>query len=439
MYDAIVIGGGPSGIAAAARIGQLKGKVALVEKEFLGGVCTNWGCIPTKAMIASARIVSESIGSDEFGVKSSVKVDFKKVVENRDDEIKRSREISLEILKSNNVELIQGTGSIIDKNTVDVDGNQYSTKNIILCTGSRTSYPPFIKLNEKVITSREMTNIRKRPKNLVIMGGGVIGVEFATIFSNLGSKVIIVEMADRLVALEDKDISEVLQQEFEKSGIKMMLGTAVKEINDRFVVTDKDNIPYDYVLVATGRRPFFDEAMLTRLKIKFDKAGVMVNDYMQSSVRNIYCIGDTTGKSILAHVGVRQGIVAANTIMRVRDIMSRVIPRCVYTIPEIACVGKTEAEAINPKVAKVYLKDNARALLEHKAIGFVKVILERERLVGVQMIGHNVTEILNEASIMIENNIDIRKVVNTIHPHPTISETFKYALQKALGELVEVP
>jgi dihydrolipoamide dehydrogenase len=439
MYDAIVIGGGPSGIAAAARIGQLKGKVALVEKEFLGGVCTNWGCIPTKAMIASAKIVFESKDSEKFGVRTTALPDFEKVIALRDNEIRKSRDVNMEILKTHGVELIQGTGSIFDKNTVEVDGKKYSAKNIILCTGSKTSYPPFVKLNDKVITSREMTTIRKKPKRLVIMGGGVIGDEFATIFRNLGSDVTIIEMADRLMALEDPEIGDVLRQEFEKNGIKVMLGTAVKEIDDRFVVAGESKIPYDYVLVATGRRPFFDEEMLNRLKIKFDRTGVVTDDRLQTSVKNIYCIGDTTGKSILAHVGVRQGIVAANNIMGRKDKMGKVIPRCVYTIPEIACCGKTQAESKDPKTATVYFKDNARSLLEHKTVGFIKVILEKKRLVGVQMIGHNVTEIINEASIIIENNIDLRKVIDTIHPHPTVSETFKYALQKAMGELVEVP
>lgn len=439
MYDAIIIGGGPSGIAAAARIGQLGGKAALIEKEYLGGVCTNWGCIPTKAMIASAKIIYENMNSSDFGISSSAKANFDKVIRHRDDEIKKSRDINYEILKKNNVELIIGIGKITGKNTVSVDGNEFKAKSIILCTGSYATYPPFIKLNDRIITSREMTTIRKRPKNLVIMGGGVIGVEFATIFHYLGSKVSIVEMADRLIVNEDKETGECLSEQFRKAGIKLYLGTPVKEINNKFVVTDKDNIPYDIVLVATGRRPLLDAEMLDRLKIKYDKSGVITNDRMQTSLGNVYCIGDSTGKSILAHVGVRQGIVAANNIMGKKDTMNYLTPRCVYSIPEVACVGKTESEAKNPKTATVNFSDNARALLEHKTEGFVKVILEKDHLVGVQMIGNNVTEMISEASIIINNKIKIKDVLMTIHPHPTLSENFKYALQKALGELVEAP
>ncbi len=439
MYDAIIIGGGPSGVAAATRVGQLGGKACIIEREFLGGVCSNWGCIPTKAMIASARLVCESVDSERFGVKLTANIDFNKVIWHRDNEIKKSRDVMKHVIEKNNVILVVGEGKLVDKNTVSVNGQEMKARNIIISTGSQSTYPPFVKLSEKVLTSKEMTEIRELPKNLVIMGGGVIGVEFATIFKNLGSNVTIVEMTQGLIENEDKEIGECLADEFRKAGIRLLLGTRAKEINENFVITDKENISYDYVLVATGRRPILDEEILNKLKIKYTKNGVEVNDYMQTNIKNIYCIGDTTGKSILAHVGVRQGIVAANNIMGKWEKMSYIIPRCVYSIPEIACVGKTEKEAKNPKTATVYFKDNARASLEGKDAGFVKVILEGDYLAGMLSIGNNVTEIINEATIMIEKKIKVKDAIRIIHPHPTISETFKYAMQKVCNELVEIP
>jgi dihydrolipoamide dehydrogenase len=439
MFDAIIIGGGPSGVAAAARIGQLGGRACLVEKEVLGGVCSNWGCIPTKAMIASARLMYESLGSERLGVKLSAKVDFNRVIMHRDFEITRSRTIMKQVLEQNNVTLIYGEGRIVDKNTVSVNGQEMRARNIILCTGSVASYPSFVKLNNKVLSSREMTQINEIPRRLVIMGGGVIGVEFATIFRYLGSDVTIVEMAGNLLSNEDPETGKALADEFEKAGIRLVLNSSVKEITDKSVVTDNKEIDYDYVLVATGRKPNLDEENLAGMSIKFDRKGITTNDRMQTSRSNIYAIGDNTGKSILAHVGIRQAVVAANNIMGVWDRMSYVVPRCVYSIPEVACVGKTEKEARNPRTATVYFSDNARASVEGTEEGFVKVILEGDYLAGMQSIGGNVTEIINEATMIIERKIKVRDATRMIHPHPTMSENLKYAMQKAIGELVEAP
>jgi dihydrolipoamide dehydrogenase len=438
IYDCVVIGGGPSGSVAAARIGQLGGKVCLIEKEFLGGVCTNWGCIPTKAMIASAKVVYENKEAEKLGIYTSTRVDFKKVVIHRDNEIAKSRSAMKELLQKFKVEVVYGEGKIIDKTTVSVNNEKLKTRNIILCTGSKATYPHFIRLSDRVLTSKELTSINVLPRNLAIMGGGVIGCEFATIFRNLGSDVTIIERFDRLVFNEDKEIGEKLAEEFTKMGIKLMLGCSVKDVNDRDIITEKGVVPYDYCLIATGRSPLLDEETLKKLWIDYDKTGVKVNDRMQTTVKNIYCIGDATGKSILAHVGVMQATVAANNIMGKGGKMNYTVPRCVYSIPEIACVGKTELECKNPKTATIQLKNNARATLEGKDTGFVKVIMEKNKIVGFQMIGHNVTEIVNEAALIVKNNISPKDIMSTIHPHPTLGETIKYAVQKAMGELCEI-
>jgi dihydrolipoamide dehydrogenase len=439
MYDAVIVGGGPSGVTCAARIAQLRGKVAIVERSFLGGVCSNWGCIPTKAMIASARFVYESARSESLGVKSKVQVDFSKVVKHRDRQIANSRKMMADVLSGFGVELIKGEGKLLDRNTVKVGNRILRAKNIVVATGSKATIPPTMQLSDKVLSSKEMVRINHLPKRLVVIGGGVIGVEFATIFSLLGSKVTIVERFDRLVFNEDEDVSILLQDEFKRQGMTVYLGASVTKIDKRFVHAGNSRIPYDTVLVATGRLPLLDEKTLTGLNVDFDKYGIKTNTKMQSSVSGIYAIGDSTGKSILAHVGTRQAVVAANNIMGRKDSISYVIPRCVYSIPEIACVGKTEKEALGSKSCIFHLKDNAKAMLENHAIGFIKVIFERDRIVGFQMIGHNVTELVGEATLIVQHKIPARKICDTIHAHPTLGESLKFAIQKAVGELVDVP
>jgi dihydrolipoamide dehydrogenase len=439
MYDAIIIGGGPSGLAAAARIGQLGGKAALIEKSELGGVCTNWGCIPTKAMVASAKLIHELKFSENLGIIAKPKIDFDKVIKHRDKQIFDSRKISKKILTSFRVKIIKGEGKIIDKNTVEVKNTKYKTKNIIYCVGSRPSYPPFVKLSDKILTSKQLVRIRKRPKKLVVIGGGVIGVEFATIFSSLGSKVTIIEMANRLLFNEDKEIGQELKKAYKKQGIDVKLGKPFSKIDSKYVYVGKEKIPYDKVLIATGRRPILNEEMLKSISIKYDKHGIKVNSKMQTSIKNIYSIGDSTGKSILAHVGIRQGIVAANNIMKKKDSMDYTVPRCVYSIPEVAAVGKTTNECKNPKTFTYELEHNPKYALDNHHNGFIKVILEKNKLVGFQMIGYNVSELINEATLILRNNIPARKIMDTIHPHPTLGESIKFAVQMAYGELVEAP
>lgn len=439
MYDAVIIGAGPSGIAAATRIAQLGGKVALIEKEKLGGVCTNWGCVPTKAMVAVSRQIFENKKAKDMGLTVSTKIDFKKVIGYRDNASNTHREAMRDILKSYKVEMIRGKGVMLNKNTVQVGTKKLSTKNIIHCTGSDSFIPPSITISKKVLTSKEFIQITQLPKRLVIIGGGVIGSEFASIFHHLGSKVTIIEYSDRLLAAEDPEIGRTLTEEFKKQGITVLTNTPVEKVDDAHVHIKGKKIPHDIVLVATGRRPIIDEEELKRVGVKHDTHGIKVNNKLQTNIKNIYSIGDNTGKSILAHVGIRQGIVAANTIMGVNDSMNYVTPRCVYTIPEVAAVGKTERQVTNPKIGTFQLAHTAKGVLDNEKMGFVKVILEKDKVVGFQMIGHEVTEMVNEAALIVANNISAKKIDNTIHPHPTMGEAIRYAIQDALGDNVDQP
>ena len=438
-YDAIIIGAGPSGVTCAARIAQLGGKVAIVEKSFFGGVCSNWGCIPTKAMVASAKIVHENSLSEKLGIVTTTKVNFDKVVKHRDEQINLSRKSMKLVLKSFGVDIIIGEGKIIDKDTVQVKDKKYSTKNMVICTGSKPVFPPFIKLNDNILSSKQFVKINKLPKKIVIIGGGVIGVEFASIFALLGSKVTIVEMFDRLLVNEDNEISNILETEFMKLGINLDLGQGVKSIDENFVYTKTAKYEYDKVLVATGRAPIIDEEMLKNVNVKYSKKGIDVNDKMETSIDNIYSIGDSTGKSILAHVGTRQAIVAAHNIMKQKDNMDYIVPRCVYSIPEIACVGKTQNECKNPKTALFDLKWNAKAQLSGHEVGFIKVISENNMIVGFQMIGHNVSELVGEAIVIIQKKISAKDIAKIIHPHQTVGESVKLSVLKLMDELVDIP
>jgi dihydrolipoamide dehydrogenase len=437
MYDAIIIGGGPSGVAAATRIAQLGGKVAIIEKDKVGGVCVNWGCMPTKAMLASAKVVKEGFHAETFGIKVKTSIDFKKVVAYRDAVIEKSREHAKQILESYGIEIIYGEGAMIDKNTVGKNGSTFQTKNIILSTGSEVTIPNTIQLSKKVLTSKELVQIKTLPKKLVIIGGGVIGLEFASMFHLLGSQVTIIEMADKLLPNEDKEISQAMQEHITKQGITLLLSTKVEQITNDVVVSSSGKIPYDVVLVATGRKPLLPILTLDRLKIQYTSKGVLVNEKMQTNVKNVYCVGDTTGKSILAHVGMQQGVVAANNIMGQKDEIQYCIPRCIYSFPEVACVGKTEKEVKNPKTAIIHFKDVAKAIIDDKQEGFVKIIMEKENIVGFQMMGPSVTELINEAALIVSANITTKQILSTIHPHPTLGEIVKFAVQKATGQFLE--
>jgi dihydrolipoamide dehydrogenase len=439
MYDCIIIGGGPSGISAGTRISQLGGKVVIIEKDRIGGVCTNWGCIPTKAMLASAKSIHDALLAERLGVTAKVSADFRKVIFHRDEQVKASQEHNLAILKSHGVEVIIGEGLIKDKNTVIVNNNEYGAKNIIICTGSDTKSIPGINFNSKIISSKELVTIRELPRHLVIIGGGVIGLEFASIFAHLGSKVTIIEAFDRLLYSEDAETGDAIKKALEEAGVQILLSTKVDTISQTQVITRGKKISYDKTLIAIGRYPLIDAVTCSRLGIQHDKTGIRINDRMQTSVKNIYAIGDATGKSVLAHVGQRQGIIAAEAIMGKKTQPIMAIPRCVYSIPEIACVGKTESQAKNPTTATFPLSYNAKAMLEGTTEGFIKVIMEGKRIVGFQMVGLNVTELVHEAGLIIENNISPEDVMKTIHAHPTVGESIKLAVQKAMGECVDIP
>lgn len=384
MYDAIIIGAGPGGIECAKEINALGGKVALVEKDLIGGTCTNWGCIPTKALVHSCSLI-----------KKGIKLDFSEINKKKDRAVlalRKGAELSL-----NDIEIIRGEAIVVSDKVVSVNGKDIEAKNIVIATGSEP-----IKIMDGM-TSKDLLSLTEVPKKLSVVGGGVIGVEFAQIFRTLGSEVTIYEALPKILSNFDKDIINEVTNILKREGIKIETNKKV----DR---------PKGTVLVAVGRQPVFPE-------VKID-VNMELNEKMQTSVPNIYAVGDCTGKFQLAHVASMQGIVAARNIMGKESSIDYTVPSCVYTIPEAASVGLKEDEVQNPTIIKNNYSANAMAKCSDERFGFVKIVAKDGVVFGVHIVGKNASDLITTATYIVKNKLTLDDIKNTIHPHPSFSELF---------------
>ena len=465
-YTAVIIGGGPSGHSAAVRIAQLGGRVALVERDFIGGICTNWGCTPSKAMIESAKVAKTVAESEKYGVDiKDFSIDFGRIAQRRNQVVEQTREFVTELLRNHQVDIYQGEGELVSSKKVMVKGGKLDpdgtsmhydgdvielhTENVIIATGSRPLIPSFIDASDpSIVSSNRLISINERPESLVIIGGGVIGLEFATIFSNLGSKVTIIEFLDRVLAQMDEDISTEITRIMEANGVNVLTSTKCTGVNNG-VITAEDmrsgeeiRLDAPMVLVAIGREAVLNEKMYTGSGISYTRKGIAVNDFQQTNVPGIWAVGDATGRSILAHVGIQQGIVAAENIMRkkgeqFREMDYAVIPAVIYTLPEIVGVGTVPEDLDGVQVTRVPFAVNLRAGIENYQDGFVKMWIKDHKLLAAQAIGHNVSEIMQEAANMIALESDVRAVSEIIHAHPTYAEIIRSTLDQALGKAVD--
>ncbi len=423
MYDAIIIGGGIAGYNCSLKVAELGGKAILIEKNELGGTCTNWGCIPTKALQASAKLIDKIKKSKKLGIEvKDFSVDFKEII-NRKDRIVRTSVLGIKQLLENKVEIIQGEGKIIDKNKVKVNDKVIEGKNIVIATGSKP-----IKLeNIDGITNEEILQLDEIPKKLLIIGGGVIGVEFGCIFNKFGSNVTIVEMLEQIIPSEEKEIAEELRRSMEKDGIRIFTNAKVEYAkNENALIKTKEkeiNEDFDKTLIAVGRKANFDKEEMDKLGIKYSKKGIKVKKNMQTSISNIYAVGDVTGDILLAHYGYHQGIVAAENIMGKKKKISSIVPNCIYTIPEVASVGK-----ITDNFKKVNYAANGKARTLDETRGFIKVYLKNNKIIGCSIIGEDATELIAEATLAIQNKLSIEGIKKTIHAHPTLAELFFEAI-----------
>ena len=450
MYDLVVIGAGPGGYVAAIRAAQLGMKTAIVEKDACGGTCLNYGCIPTKALYKNAEVVDEIARAAEFGVDvKGYSIDMEKV-QARKAKIVKTLSGGVEgLLKANKVELVRGAAKIMAPGKVEVDGKVLETGKILIASGSKSSKPPIKGIdNSGVITSKEALEMDHVPGKIVIIGGGVIGIEFAGIYRAFGAEVTVVEFMPKIIPAVDKEITDRLQKLLEKKGIRFMVGTRVEEISksgSALSVTvdkagEKSSLPCDQVLVSTGRELDIEGLNLDGLGVAYDRKGVKVDENYMTSVPGIYAIGDVIGGVMLAHVASEEGKVC---VERMAGEDARVdydlIPSAIFTFPDVASIGLSEEQAkergLEYEVGKFQFAGNGKALTMNAAEGMMKVIVskDKQKILGVHIVGPNASDLLAEAAIAMRGEFTVEEAANTMHGHPTLSEAFEEALTLTLG------
>ena len=457
-YDLVVIGSGPGGYVAAIRAGQLGLKAAVIEKEALGGTCLNWGCIPTKALLKNAEIVSYVRRAEEFGLKfDGFHADYEVAMARSRRVVDRNTRGVRFLLRKNNVDHIEGTGRLAGPNRVAVEpsGDVVNAKNVIIATGSRPRSVPSLPVDgDRIITSRESIVLTDLPSSMVIVGGGAIGVEFAYVYAMYGVEVTIVELLPRLVPNEDEDISAQLERSFKSLGMNIMTGAAVTGVQTRAngvtVSVEQggatQSIETGMVLVAVGVQPNVEELGLDAVGVAVERQGIAVDEFLATNVPGVYAIGDVTGKMPLAHVASAQAVTAVEHIlgMEPQPMDYLYMPRTTYCNPQIASFGLTEAQAreqgYDVSVGVFNALANGKALAMGETEGMVKLVVDSRygELLGGHMIGPEVTELLGELSMtrMLEGTT--LELGWTVHPHPSLSEMLKEAALSAQGRAVHM-
>ncbi len=455
-YDLIIIGGGPGGYVAAIRAAQLNKKVALVESEHLGGICLNWGCIPTKSLLKNAEVLELVKDSKKYGIDiTDYSVNWEKV-------IKRSRDIANRmgkgiqfLMKKNKVDVINGFGKILDKNTVEIlkesSNEKIKTDFIIISTGASPNYFPGMEPDgQNIITYKDALVIDKAPNNIVIIGAGAIGVEFAYFFNTFGSNVTIVEAQPNILPNEDTDVSKELERIFKSKKINILTDTKVKNITKGkkgvSVFLEDSEIKCDKVLVAVGVKANSSNIGLKSNNIKTNKGWISTNNYMQTNIENIFAIGDVAGAPWLAHVASAEAITSVEYMFNKNPDPMKYdnIPGCTYCHPEVASVGLTERQAIDKgfkiKVGKFPLRALGKAVAIGQTDGFVKIIFDEKygELLGCHIIGANATDLISEISLARDLETTYNEILKSIHPHPTLSEAIMEATADALGEAIHI-
>lgn len=460
-YDVIIIGSGPGGYVAAIRAAQLGFKTAIVEKESLGGVCLNWGCIPTKALLKSAQVFQYLNHAQDYGISvSGAKADFSAV-------IKRSRNVAdanskgvAFLMKKNKIEVIMGAAKVKPGKKIEVTDaagkkSDHTASHIIIATGSRSKELPNLKQDgKKIIGYREAMSLPVQPKSILIVGAGAIGVEFAYFYNSIGTRVTVVEFLPNLVPIEDEDISKELERNFRKQGITTMVGSSVEKVDTAgagckvAVKTPQGNqvIECEVVLSAVGVSTNIEGIGLEETGIKTDKGKIVVDDFYKTNVAGYYAIGDIVKGPALAHVASAEGIVCVEKIkgLNPSPIDYNNIPGCTYCFPEIASVGYTEKAAKEAgyqlKVGKFPYSASGKARAAGHTEGFVKVIFDAKygEFLGAHMIGYNVTEMIAECVVARKLETTGHEIIKAIHPHPTMSEAVKGATESAYGEAIDI-
>lgn len=445
-YDIAIIGGGPAGYNAAEKAGINGLKTVLFEKNAIGGVCLNEGCIPTKTLLYSAKLLDNMKGASKYGILEGEQAGFDlgKIISRKDKVVKKLTGGVKMKLTSSGVEIVEGVATLLgdksDKIRISCNEVEYVVKYVLVCTGSDTIIPPIKGLADVAYwTSKEALEIKELPKSLVIIGGGVIGIEFASFFNSMGVKVTVIEMMPEILGAMDKETSAMLRKEYAKKGIDFHLNTKVTEVSPEGVTIEKDSktsiINADRILLSVGRKANTDKVGLSNLSVEILRNGVKVNEYMQTSHPRVYACGDITGYSMLAHTAIRESDVAVNHILGIDDPMSyKAIPGVVYTNPEIAGIGKTEEElkaaGTYYQVLKLPMAYSGRFVAENElGNGLCKLIIDEEaKIIGCHMLGNPASELITIAGMAIEQELTVDDFRKVVFPHPTVSEIIHESL-----------
>jgi len=446
-YDLIVLGGGPAGYLACERASHEQLSVLLIEKRFIGGVCLNEGCIPTKAMLYSAKIFDNAKHGAKYGINAvDITLDHETVLKRKDKVIKSLVSGVKAKLRKDNVTLIEAHGEIAGRNhegfVIKAGDETYIGKRLLVATGSMPVIPPIQGVKEGierdfVLTNREILDIKSIPSSLVIVGGGIIGLEMASYFNSCGSKVTVIEMLDHIAGNTDIEISEMLMKIYKKKGITFVLNSKVTKIEqNQVLVESKDGmlaIEAEKVLLSVGRKPVTEGIGLESIGVEVDAGRIKTDERCKTNIPEVYAAGDVNGLSMLAHTAYREAEVCVNNILGRKDYMRyNAIPSVIYTNPEVACVGETEHSAsqkgIDFKTIKLSMKYSGRFVAENdEEDGICKILIDKKRntLIGVHMIGNHASEIIYGAGVMIETEMRIKNIKEIVFPHPTVSEILR--------------
>jgi dihydrolipoamide dehydrogenase len=471
QYDVVVVGSGPGGYVAAIRAAQLGLKTAIVERETLGGVCLNWGCIPTKALIHNAEMLEALHNAADYGFSfDNLKADFGKAVKRSRDIVSRQTKGVSFLMKKNKIDVIEGNGVFVDAHTLQVTPSEFkpevkeqsvTSANFIIAVGARARSLPGAQIDgDRIIQYRDAIVLKETPKKLIVVGSGAIGMEFSYVYSTYGAKVTVVEMLDQVLPLEDADVAAEVQKAFNKKGITTLVSTRTEKVEigeDGVTVTVKnlkseemETLTADRVLIAIGVQPNTENLGLAAAGVKTEKRGfIEIDEVMRTSTPNLYAIGDCTGKLALAHVASAMGIVAAETIagaptQPISDDRYIFMPRATYCDPQVASLGYTEAQAkekgFEIKIGKFPFMPNGKAQALNAKVGFVKIIADAKygEILGAHLVGPGVTELLPELSLAQMMEITPAEIARNVHAHPTLSEVIMEAAHAVEGHPIHM-
>ncbi|MBF4692700.1 dihydrolipoyl dehydrogenase [Fusibacter ferrireducens] len=455
-FDIVVLGGGPGGYVAAIKASQLGAKVAVIEMDQLGGVCLNIGCIPTKTLLRTAKLYQDLLNSKAFGIDipgmEHVEINWENLMNRKKTVVKKVVGGVQQLMKYNNIEVINGFGTLLDPHTVEVNGERIVTKNLILATGSSVKLPKIEGIEEgykqgTVIDSTGAIELKAHPKSMTILGGGVIAVEFATLFNSLGTKVTMLQRSDVILKNLDEDVRNTIQRHLINEGVEIITNTTLKSISGQTTYYESEgalkSVKSDFILASLGRVPNLKG--IENLNLKVGRKGVEVDSHMETNVKGVYAVGDMVGKMMLAHVASAEGIVAAEAIMGTKTkIDYNKVPACIYSFPEVGVIGYSEEDAkkagFDVGTSVFPLSANGKAMAEGETTGFVKIVHDKKygEVLGVHIVASHATDMIAEAAVSLELEGTIYDLAKTIHPHPTLSEIVMEAAHGAVDKPIHI-